>query len=149
MYVKCKRLTDTAKIPKRMTQGAAGFDVYADLQKQVLIPPSSMYLISTGIALEIPYGFMGMIVSRSSMVLKRRIRVANAPGIIDSDYRGEVGVLLENSSPDYQAINHGDRIAQILIVSTSNYAVATVMKEVEQLSETERAEGGFGSTGTR
>jgi dUTP pyrophosphatase len=146
--VKFKRLHPDARLPTRSTEGAAGWDIYAlslteqNRHNKILVPPHSTQLIRTGWNVEPPPGYILMICSRSGLA-KNSIFVANAPGIVDSDYRGEVRVLLFNGSFSSYYVQHDDRVAQMLVVPIMPSSVA----EVTELSTTERGEAGFGSTG--
>jgi dUTP pyrophosphatase len=142
--MKIKRLHPDAIVPTLGSTAAAGYDLYAlypcDLE------PGSTYLIHTGWAMEIPDGFWGGIYARSGLATKKGLRPANCVGAIDSDYRGEVMVALHNDSSSIQHINAGDRIAQLIFAEV--WHPADGLEEVEELSDTSRGEGGFGSTGT-
>lgn len=142
--MKIKRLHPDAIVPTLGSAAAAGYDLYAlypcDLE------PGSTYLIHTGWAMEIPDGFWGGIYARSGLATKKGLRPANCVGAIDSDYRGEVMVTLHNDSSSIQHINAGDRIAQLIFAEV--WHPADGLEEVEELSDTSRGEGGFGSTGT-
>src|SRR5690606_416143 len=127
----------------KMTARSAGFDLRADISLPRYINPSQRMLIPTGLKLEIPSGWEGQVRPRSGLALKEGLTVLNTPGTIDSDYRGEVGVILINTSRETVVINPNDRIAQILFARVPNVC----FKEVENLEETDRGEGGFGSTG--
>jgi len=141
--IKFKRLHPDAHVPKYMTDGAAGLDLCA--LDYVEIPASHRSLIKTGLAVEIPPGYEGQIRSRSGMVLKHGICVANAPGTIDSDYRGEIKVILENRTNNLAfTITPGMRIAQLVICPVAR---ATIQM-TEALTKTGRGSGGFGHTGT-
>ena len=142
-YVKCKRLTETAIIPKRGSTRAAGYDLYADTDKKVIIFPGEVIEFFTGIAVEIPDGYFGAVYSRSGIATKLGIRMANCVGVIDSDYRGNVGVPLRNDSKKPVIVDPHERIAQIVIQPCPDI----VLQEVESLSDTNRGTGGFGSTG--
>lgn len=151
--VKVKRLHPDSILPVRASERAAGLDLFAWLPEPVsgvsyarsmLLMPGSRSLVGCGIALEIPDGFEGQIRPRSGLALKHGITVLNAPGTIDSDYRGEVCVILANAGGVSHVIDHGDRIAQLVIAPVTH---ANVL-EVDELSGTARGEGGFGSTGT-
>lgn len=137
-----KKLRQEAKVPTYGTDGAAGADLYA-VQREV-VGVGERVLVKTGIAIELPLGFEAQVRPRSGLALKRGVTVLNTPGTIDSDYRGEIGVILFNTGVSPFIIEPGDRIAQLVI--------APVMRaefvDAQELSETERAEGGFGSTGT-
>lgn len=130
--------------PCYTTEGAAGADLYANNDKPVCIGPSKAEIIPTGIRVEIPVGYEIQIRPRSGLAFKHGITVLNSPGTIDSDYRGEVKVILFNHGKQSFSVKKGDRIAQII--------VGTVVKaefiDVESVNKTVRGEGGFGSTGT-
>ena len=151
--IQVKRLTPTAKLPTKATNGSAGFDLYLDDERIVLVPvfdnPGANYdrrvLASTGISIAIPEGYVGDIRPRSGLAAKDGVTVLNSPGTIDSDYRGEVKVLLINADGvNPRAFRRGDRIAQLVItkIHPDNEVV-----EVGDLPETDRGNGGFGSTG--
>ena len=143
--VKVKRLSDTATIPTRGSAEAAGFDLYADISnfdKEVLIPAGCVRKIPTGISIAAPKGTFAAIFARSGMATKNGLAPANKVGVVDSDYRGEVIVALHNFSDQPQLIQHGDRIAQLVLIP---YYVAELL-EVDELDKTERGDGGFGST---
>lgn len=144
MNVKIKFLSNNPerKIPVYATQGSAGMDLLACGNYELL--PNETRLIKTGIALEIPEGYELQIRSRSGLALKNKIFVLNAPGTIDCDYRGEIGIIMHNIGPMSYRINDGDRIAQGVFC---RYEKAT-LDVVDGLSQTERSDGGFGSTGT-
>ena len=139
--MKIKRLHPDAIVPTLGSAAAAGYDLYAlypcDLE------PGSTYLIHTGWAMEIPDGFWGGIYARSGLATKKGLRPANCVGVIDSDYRGEIGVALHNDGKEAQAIHIQDRIAQIVIAPY----LSVEFNEVDELEDTDRGEGGFGSTG--
>ena len=128
-------------IPTQATAGSAGHDLRAN--KSVVIYPGHWHMVPCGFSLAIPPGHVGMVCSRSGIAKSCGVIVLNAPGIIDSDYRGEVGVILMNMGKREFLITPGDRIAQLLIVPISN----ATMTQVDQLDSTERGSGGFGSTG--
>jgi dUTP pyrophosphatase len=144
MYtVRVKKLHPNAKLPTYGSAFAAGADLYACLEEPVTIGPGETYWVSTGIALEVPVGCAGLVYARSSLGAKRGLAPANKVGVVDSDYRGEVRVVLFNHSPEPQTINPGERVAQFVItpVVTPQYV------EAEELLDTDRGTGGFGSTG--
>ena len=143
--VKIKRLNKLAKIPTRGTAESAGYDLYAATDKDIQIPPHSNVKIGTGIAMSIPNGFFGGIFARSGVATKRNMRPSNCVGIIDSDYTGEVIVSIHNDSTETKTIQSGERIAQLVIVPYLNI----IFDEVNELDETERGAGGFGSTGEK
>ena len=144
--IKIKKLFPEAKIPSYGSEFSAGADLYActDGERETIMPGETK-LIHTGIAMEIPTGFVGLVFARSGMAVKRGTAPANKVGVIDSDYRGEIMVALHNHSHDKSVIEDGERIAQIVIVP---YLTAE-FTESDALDETERGEGGFGSTGTK
>jgi len=145
MEVKIKFLDNNSlnKLPVYATEGSAGMDFFACGNYELL--PGDVRLVRTGVALEIPNGFELQIRSRSGLALKNHVFVLNAPGTIDSDYRGEIGVIMSNLGPYMYRINEGDRIAQGVL---AKYEKAE-LNLVEDISETERSGGGFGSTGTK
>lgn len=144
MYVKIKRLTATAIIPTKGTQRSGGYDLYADTNIDVVIPPGQTVSLFTGIALEIPSGYAGFVYSRSGAAVKRGLCIATGVSVIDADYRGNIGIPIRNESNETQVISPHERIAQIVF-----HPVADVkFNEVDgDLSQTERGTGGFGSTG--
>ena len=141
--VRVKKLHPNAKLPTYGSAFSAGADLYACLEEPVTIGPGETYWVSTGIALEVPVGCAGLVYARSSLGAKRGLAPANKVGVVDSDYRGEVRVVLFNHSPEPQTINPGERVAQFVItpVVTPQYV------EAEELLDTDRGTGGFGSTG--
>ena len=138
-----KKLRPNAVMPTYGSAWAAGADLYACLEAPVTIAPGKTVLIPTGLAMEIPVGFAGLIYARSGLSVKRGLAPANKVGVIDADYRGEFMVALLNHGSESQTVCHGERIAQLVItpVFTPGFL------EVEELSDTVRGEGGFGSTG--
>ncbi len=140
-----KKLDPRARPPRRSTPGSAGFDLRACLDEPVVLAPGRIALVPTGLALAIPAGFEGQVRARSGLALRHGIAVINGPGTIDSDYRGPLGVILGNLGTEPYTIAHGDRIAQIVFAPVA----PAVMEEREDLSRTERGEGGFGHTGLR
>lgn len=141
--IRVKKVRQNAKIPTYGSAEAAGADLYACLETAVTIQPGETVWIPTGIALEVPKGCAGLIYARSSLGTKRGLAPANKVGVVDSDYRGEIQVVLYNHGAIAQTVDHGERIAQFLItaVLTPEYV------ESEELSDTDRGTGGFGSTG--
>ncbi len=137
------RVHSRARPPERITVGSAGFDLRACLDNPLEIPPGRIVLVPTGLALAIPEGFEGQVRARSGLVLKHGIAVLNGPGTIDSDYRGPLGVILGNLGSAAFAVEHGDRIAQIVFSRLPE----VVLEELGELPPTERGEGGFGHTG--
>jgi dUTP pyrophosphatase len=138
-----KKLSPRAILPTYGSAGAAAADLYACLEAPVTIGPGETVFIPTGLSMEIPVGCAGLIYARSGMATKRGLAPANKVGVIDSDYRGPVTVVLHNHGAAAQTISHGERIAQLVItpVLTPAYEVA------DDLSDTGRGQGGFGSTG--
>lgn len=132
--------------PEYATEGAAAFDFRANTGKDdIVIAPGKRAAVPTGFAIEIPFGFVGILCARSGLAAKYGIGLANGIGVIDSDYRGEVKILLENHGDADFVVTHGERIGQMMIMP---YIKAHI-SEVTELSETERGVGGFGSTGTK
>lgn len=144
MELKIKKLREDAKIPARATAGSAGMDLYACIDEPKTLAPGKLLLVPTGIAIELPSAqYVAYIFARSGLGIKHGICLANGVGVVDSDYRGEVCVGLCNVSDKEYTINPAERIAQMVISPVSLMPVA----EVTELSDTERGEGGFGSTG--
>ena len=141
--VRVKLLRPGAKLPTYGSDGAAGADLYACLSEPVEIMPGKSVFVPTGVSMEIPEGFAGLIYARSGLACKRGLAPANKVGVIDSDYRGEFIVVLHNHGDEPQIIQHGERIAQLLITPV----VTPSFQTVQSLDDTERASGGFGSTG--
>lgn len=141
--IRVKKLRDNAIMPTYGTDGAAGADLYACLDQVATIEPGKTVFIPTGLAMEIPRGYAGLIYARSGLACKRGLAPANKVGVIDSDYRGEFIVALHNHGDETQTVSHGERIAQLVITPV----VTPVYLETDALSDTERAAGGFGSTG--
>lgn len=140
------KLTPWAQPPSHGSEYSAGWDLYADCENRdyITIAPGEVKKISTGIAIALPNGTFGAIYARSGMAVKRGLGPANFCGIIDADYRGPVIVALRNNSDTVQRIEHGERIAQLIVQPY----MPVVFNEVESLNTTARGEGGFGSTGT-
>jgi len=143
--VRVKKLRESAQLPTYGSVGAAGADLYACLDAPVTILPGKTGWITTGIALEVPKGCAGLIYARSSFGTKRGLAPANKVGVVDSDYRGEITVVLLNHGEEPQVIEPGERIAQFIITPV----VAPQYVETSDLSCTDRGIGGFGSTGTK
>lgn len=141
--IRVKKLYPNATLPTYGSAGAVGADLYACLEHPVVIQPGEVFWVPTGIALEVPAGCAGLVFARSSMGAKRGLAPANKVGVIDPDYRGEVKVVLLNHSQQPQTLAPGERVAQFVItpVLTPSY------EEAEELSDTTRGAGGFGSTG--
>jgi dUTP pyrophosphatase len=143
IYIKRLRKDPLVSLPQYMTKGASGMDLYASLEKELTLKPGERRLIPTGISIAIPEGFEGQIRPRSGLAIQKGIGIVNGPGTIDSDYRGEVGVLLINLGKDPFTVRNGDRIAQMVIAQVFK----VYLEEVEDLPTTQRQEGGFGHTG--
>jgi len=135
--------TSANPLPQYATKGSSGMDIRASLDIPVTLQPLERTLIPTGLFVEIPNGYEIQIRPRSGLAIKQGITCLNTPGTIDADYRGEIKIILINLSSEEQVINHGDRIAQLIIQKTER----AEFEEVEFLNETERAAGGFGHTG--
>lgn len=136
-----RRLKPDARLPKRMSEHAAGLDLFA-CGDTVTIPAGEWKLIHTGIAVAVPIGYEGQIRPRSGWALKYGITVTNSPGTIDADYRGEIGIILHNLGRARFTVQHGDRCAQLVLCKVEHMDT----KEVDTLPGTSRGEGGFGST---
>ena len=141
--IKVKKLRQNAFLPTYGSVEAAGADLYACLDEDLVIEPGTSAFVPTGLAMEIPKGCAGLIYARSGLACKRDLAPANKVGVVDSDYRGEFMVVLHNHGKQSQTVCHGERIAQLVVtpVLTPNYELC------EELSDTQRAAGGFGSTG--
>ena len=142
--IKFKKLSENAVIPSYGTEYSAGADLYSSME-DVTINPNETVFIHTDISIEIPVGLVGLIYARSGMACKKGVATANKVGVIDSDYRGEIMVALYNHSNQAVTIAKGDRVAQLVIAP---YIKAN-FQEVDELEDTVRGEGGFGSTGTK
>ena len=140
-----KRLSKEVSLPKYETSGSSGMDLAANIDANINIDPGKTAIIPTGLALSIPKGFEVQIRPRSGLAAKQKISVLNTPGTIDADYRGEIKVILINLSQESFKVERGLRIAQMVVCPI----VQAQLKEVDDLSETERGKGGFGSTGTK
>lgn len=141
--VRVKKLHPNAKLPTYGSAEAAGADLYACLDETVTIQPGEIFWVPTGIALEVPKGCAGLVYARSSMGAKRGLAPANKVGVIDSDYRGEIRVVLLNHSKQPQILEPGERVAQFIITPV----LTPAYEEVADLTDTGRGAGGFGSTG--
>ena len=141
--LKIKKLREEAVLPERKTPGSAGYDLCACIAGDFTIEPGELVILPTGLAAEIPEGCAGMIFTRSGLGVKHGIAVSNGVGVIDSDYRGEIHVGLRNNSQIAYTVSPGERIAQLIVMPVCLPEVV----EIEELSETERGAGGFGSTG--
>ena len=140
-----KRLSKQVSLPKYETSGSSGMDISANIQDNINIEPGDTAIIPTGIVMSIPNGFEVQIRPRSGLAAKQKITVLNTPGTIDSDYRGEIKVILINLSHKVFKVENGLRIAQMVVCPT----IKAQLEEVEDLNYTKRGAGGFGSTGTK
>ena len=145
MKVNIKKLDNNAVIPTYGTPYSAGADLYACMEEPIIIPPGETVLIKTGIALEVPIGYAGLIYARSGLASKKGLAPANKVGVVDSDYRGEVMVALHNNSLIQAKVEPKERIAQFVITPY----IAADFQLVDQLEDTRRGTGGFGSTGSK
>ena len=143
--VKVKKVRENAILPIYGTEFSAGADLCACLEEPAVLAPNETKLIPIGISMEIPQGYAGLVFARSGLATKRHLAPANKVGVIDSDYRGEFFVPLRNHGSVPQTIEHGERIAQMVLVPF----LTAQFVEVETLSDTARGSGGFGSTGTK
>lgn len=145
MEVGIKKLSDKAIVPAYGSEFAAGADLYACIDKDIVVPAHTTVMIPTGIALELPVGYAGLIYARSGLASKKGLAPANKVGVVDCDYRGEVKVALHNHGETEQTVSVGERVAQLVI--TPYITAKFVLKD--ELSATFRGAGGFGSTGTK
>ena len=143
MTLKIKKMRADAKLPKRATDGSAGYDLSACVEQPLTVAAGKRVLIPTGIAAALPENTVGLVFGRSGLGIKHGLVPSNAVGVIDSDYRGEISVGLSNHSESDYTIQPGERIAQLVILPV----LTPDIEETEELSETERSSGGFGSTG--
>lgn len=143
--ISVKKLDERAVLPKYGSDYAAGADLYAVTDGEVTFRPGETKLIHTGLAMEIPEGYAGLVYARSGLASKRGLAPANKVGVIDADYRGEVMVALHNHSDSVQKIDSGERIAQLVIAPF----LRAEFEEADELSDTARGSGGFGSTGKK
>ena len=149
MNLTVRRLHDDATIPAYATAGSAGMDLHAyiplNTDRYYFLRPGWRLLIMCGIAIELPYGCEGQIRPRSGLAVKHGIMVLNAPGTVDTDYRGELGVILYNAGRETYTVRHGDRIAQLVVAPITR----VTLTEVKALSDTRRGGGGFGHSGVK
>lgn len=143
MKINIKKLTETAMLPEQGSAYAAGYDLFADLKQNLEIKPHETAMIPTGLAMEIPEGYFGGIFARSGLASKESLRPANCVGVVDADYRGEVRVALHNDGDVVRVIAPQQKIAQLVVVPF----LSVEFDEVNELSDTVRGAGGFGSTG--
>jgi len=139
------KLDERAVLPTYGSEFSAGADLYACLSEPVVIAPGEAVLIHTGLAMEIPIGYAGLIFARSGLATKQGLAPSNKVGVIDPDYRGEIMVSLFNHSKEKRVVEHGERIAQLVLTPF----LTASWNEVDELNETVRGAGGFGSTGTK
>ncbi|MBD0331456.1 MAG: dUTP diphosphatase [Chitinophagaceae bacterium] len=135
----------TNALPEYATKGASGMDIKAFLDQPVILEPLHRYLVPTGLFIELPSGYEAQIRPRSGLAIKQGITCLNTPGTIDSDYRGEIKIILINLSNETQIISNGDRIAQLVVQQVEK----VIWKPTKLLEETIRSNGGFGSTGSK
>ena len=143
--VRVKKLHPNAQLPTYGSEFSAGADLYALADEPITIAPHETVLVHTGVAMEIPTGYVGLVFARSGLATKRALAPANKVGVIDSDYRGEIMVALHNHGSEPKTVENGERIAQIVLVPY----ISADFNEVDELSDTVRGEGGFGSTGRK
>lgn len=143
MKINIKKLNENAIIPTRGSEYAAGYDLYACTSSPIIIMPHNTVKVGTGIAVELPHGYFGAIFARSGLATKNGLRPANAVGVCDEDYKGEYIVALHNDTDIPQTINPMERIAQLVVMPY----LPVEFNEVDELNDTERGSGGFGSTG--
>lgn len=144
MEINIKLLNENAKVPTRGSEYAAGYDLYAATDYDIEIAPHSTVKIGTGISVELPNGTFGAIFARSGLATKKGLRPANCVGVCDSDYRGEYIVPMHNDTDEVMTIVSGERIAQLIVMPF----VGIEFNIVDELTETKRGDGGFGSTGS-
>ena len=143
MNIQVKKLREGAVLPTRGSEKAAGYDLYACLDQPVVIYPNTNVKIGTGLAIAVPEGYFGAVFARSGLAAKQSLRPANCVGVCDADYRGEYIVALHNDGNEPRTVNPGDRIAQLVVMPF----LPVEFSEVDELDETARGAGGFGSTG--
>lgn len=145
MKINVKKLNSNAILPTYGSEYAAGADLYACIDGEITVAPHATVMVPTGIALELPVGYAGFIYARSGLASKRNLAPANKVGVVDCDYRGEVKVALHNHGEIPQTVAAGERVAQLVVAPY----ITAVFEEAEELSDTARGAGGFGSTGTK
>ena len=143
MEIKIKRLNERAKIPTFGTEFSEGDDLYCAEEHEISVCSGQKCSISTGISMEIPEGYVGLVFARSGLACKNGLRLCNSVGVIDADYRGEIKVVLHNDSEYVREIKPGERVAQMIVMPYPKVSFI----EVEELSDTVRGESGFGGTG--
>ncbi|MBP5193860.1 MAG: dUTP diphosphatase [Clostridia bacterium] len=145
MLVKVKKLSENAKLPTYGSEFSAGADLYAATDDSIVIPSGETAFIGTGIAVEIPSGYVGLVYARSGLACKKGLAPANKVGVIDSDYRGEIKVAIFNHSKEDKTIEAGERVAQLIVAPF----LKCEYEQADELSSTSRGNGGFGSTGNK
>ena len=143
MQIRLKKLNPNATVPTRGSELAAGYDLYACLERPVTILPGETAKITTGLSIEIPKGYAGLVYARSGLATKKGLAPANKVGVCDSDYRGEYLIFLHNHSKEAATVEPNERIAQLVVTPF----LEVTFEEAEELTRTQRGEGGFGSTG--
>jgi len=143
MQIKIKKLRENAIVPTRGSASAAGYDLYACIDAPVTIAPHGTAMIGTGLSVAVPEGYFGAVFARSGLASKQALRPANCVGVCDSDYRGEYIVALHNDGKSERVVESGERIAQLVVIPY----LSVEFDLVDELDETERGAGGFGSTG--
>ena len=143
MEIKIKRLNERAKIPTFGTEFSAGADLYCAEEHEISVCSGQKCSIGTGISMEIPEGYVGLVFARSGLACKNGLRLCNSVGVIDADYRGEIKVVLHNDSEYVREIKPGERVAQMIVMPYPKVSFI----EVEELSDTVRGKSGFGGTG--
>ncbi len=143
LKIKKKKGCEDLPLPSYMSQSASGMDLYAAVENQTIVEKNEIRLIPTGIYISLPFGFEAQVRPRSGLALKHGITLINSPGTIDSDYRGEIGIILGNQGKESFVIKRGMRIAQLVVQPV----VHAELEEVTELDDTHRGEGGFGHTG--
>ena len=143
LKIKRKKGCEDLPLPGYMSQAASGLDLYAAVENQTVVEEGEIKLISTGISIALPYGYEAQVRPRSGLALKHGITIVNSPGTIDSDYRGDIGIILCNQGKDRFVVKRGMRIAQLVVQPV----IHAELEEVMELDETHRGEGGFGHTG--
>lgn len=141
--IKIKKINKEAKFPTHGSEYSAGYDLYACIPTETIVKPFSTLEVGTGLAMALPEGTFGAIYARSGLATREHLRPANCVGIIDSDYRGEIKIVIHNDSEEIQKITPGERVAQLVL---QKY-IPMSFQEVDELDKTTRGEGGFGSTG--
>ncbi|MDE7256651.1 MAG: dUTP diphosphatase [Clostridia bacterium] len=145
MKINVKKLNENAILPSYGSEFAAGADLYACIESEVTVAPHTTVMIPTGLALDLPVGYAGFIYARSGLASKRNLAPANKVGVVDCDYRGEVKVALHNHGETAQTVAVGERVAQLVVAPY----ITAKFTEADELSDTVRGAGGFGSTGAK